>query len=222
MNFTLMDLNALSRTWGRGVIFRAPKWDPTGPLALSYLTDTEGDIVVNTNPELATMTLPELTGPANHDVDFLGENPVIEAPMFVTDPLLHALVGPTGSAHGGRERRGRPVEHTIAIFPEELWLNPLTNEIDRTKDFSYNGGVWTYDGEALSATKLELLDASFFLWRAVINRPPRTFHGGAGDAKKQIEPVSIQGLYHPDMPNGHHLYTSGNPYDAGIDLEGIS
>lgn len=223
MNFQLSDLNSVVRSWGRGVIFRAPKWDPTGPLTnLAQLGDTEGDISVQTNGEVAVMTLPELTGPAGHDADFVGENPVIEVPMYVTDPALHALIGPTGSAHGGRERRGVPIEHTIVIFPEDLWLDPVTGMVDRAKLLTFTGGVWTFDSAPLSATKAELLDSAFWLWRAVFNRPPRRFRGGAGDDKKNIETVSIQGLHHPDMPDGHHLYTTGNPFESDINLEGMS
>ncbi len=224
MDFQLADLTSIRRSWGRGVIFRAPKWDTTGPLVMAPLMDTEGDIVINTNGELATLTLPELTGPAGHDVDYLGENPVIEVPGYVTDPALMALISPNGSPNAGRERRGRPIENTIAIFPENIFLNPLTNEVDRTLILSYTGGVWTLDGDSLNAEAADLLDVSFWLWRCVINRPPLRFRGGAGDDKKNIETVTIQGLFHGDMPNGHHLYTIGNPYtaDPSINLDGMS
>lgn len=225
--YDLLDLTTVARSWGRGVIFRAPRWDPTvGALTLTHVGDTEGDIVVNTNPETATLTLPELTGPAGHDMDYLGENPVIEVPMYVTDPAMHALISPSGSAHAGRERRGVVVEHTIVIFPENLWVDPATSRVDRTKVFeavvASGGHAWEFDGNALSAEKLTLLDSAFWLWRAVFSRPPRRFRGGAGNDRKNIETVTIQGLHHPDMPDGHHLYTTGDPADSGIDLFGSS
>lgn len=224
MDYQLADLTQVVRSWGRGVIFRAAKWDTTSPLVMAHLGDTEGDMNIATNPEMAILTLPELTGPAGHDVDYTGENPVIEVPLYVTDPAMHALISPTGSASAGRERRGVPVEHTLAIFPENIWVDPATGRVDRTKLLSFAGGAWTFDGAALSAAKSELLDSSFWLWRATFNRPPRRFRGGAGDDKKNIETVSIQGLHHPDMPDGHHLYTTGNPFtaDPSINLEGMS
>lgn len=222
MDYQLADLTQVVRSWGRGVIFRAPKWDPTGPIGMAHLGDTEGDMNVQTNAETATLTLPELTGPAGHDMDYVGENPVIEVPLYVTDPAMHALISPSGSAHAGRERRGVVVEHTLAIFPENIWVDPTTGRVDRTKLLSFTGGAWTFDGSPLTSDKAELLDSAFWLWRAVFNRPPRRFRGGAGDDKKNIETVSIQGLHHPDMIDGHHLYTTGDPFLSGINLEGTS
>jgi hypothetical protein len=29
-------------------------------------------------------------------------------------------------------------------------------------------------------------------------------------------------MHHPDMPEGHKLYTIGNPFPAGINLDGAS
>lgn len=222
MNYQLKDLTQVVRSWGRGVIFRAAVWDPTLPLSLTHLGDTEGDLVINTNPETAGLTLPELTGPAVHEMDYTGENPTIEIPLFLTDPAMWALCSPGGSAHAGNERRGLVAEHTIAIFPEQIWVDPSTGRVDRTKILAFAAGAWTFDAGALSAAKLALLDAAFWLWRAAFSRPPRTFHGGAGDARKNIETVTLQGLFHPDMPDGHHLYTTGDPADSAINLEGSS
>jgi hypothetical protein len=86
----------------------------------------------------------------------------------------------------------------------------------------FTGGVWTLGGSALSATQLALLDSSFWLWRGFFNRPPRRFLGGAGDARKNIETVSFQAMQHPDMPEGHRLYTTGDPADSSINLDGMS
>lgn len=222
MNYQLKDLTQVVRSWGRGVVFRNSVWDPTGALSLSHLMDTEGDLVVQTNPETAKLTTPELTGPAAHEMDYTGEDPVIEIPGYLTDPSLWAVCSPGGSAHAGNERRGTVAEHTIVIFPELLWEDPSTGRIDRTKNLAFSGGVWTFDAAPLSVAKLALLDATFWLWRAAFTRPPRTFHGGAGDARKNIETISAQGLFHPGMPDGHHLYTTGDPADSGINLEGSS
>jgi hypothetical protein len=222
MNYQLADLNAVVRSWGRGVVFRAPKWDPTTPLNLTHLGDTEGDLMVNTNAEVAILTLPELTGPAGHEGDYTGENPVIEMPLYVTDPAMRALISPGGSANAGNDRRGVVEEHTIVLFPELLWLDPVTNRVDRLKILAFAAGAWTFDAAPLSAAKLLLIDDIFWMWRAFFSRPPITFHGGAGDAKKQIETVTLQSLVHPDLPDGSKLYCIGDPADSLINIEGAS
>lgn len=222
MDYNLLDLNQIVRSWGRGVVMYAPKWNPIGPLNLTHLGDTEGDISIATNPELALLTVPELTGPAGHEVDYTGENPTVEIPLYVTSPAMHALIGPTGQASAGRSRRSAPVEYTIAIFPEGLFLVPDGDGIVQSETLTFAAGVWTLGGNPLSTDQETLLDSAFWLWRAVFSRPPRTFHGGAGDARKNIETVTVQGLHHPDMPEGHHLYTTGDPADSGINLEGTS
>jgi hypothetical protein len=223
-NFNLADVSAIVASFGRGVVFRASKWVPSsGALVMSQLGTTEGDITITPNAATAGLTIPELTGPAMHDMDYLGENPTVEIPLYLADPALIALVSPSGSAHAGRSRRGPVAEHTLAIFPEALFLVNDDQGIVHDHTVSFDGaGVWEFNGEALDAEKASLLDASFWLWRCVFNRPPRRFRGGAGDDKKNIETVSTQAMHHPDLPEGHHIYTTGDPFLAGVDLNGMS
>jgi len=223
-SYNLLNLSDVLHSWGRGVVLYAPRWSPgDGPLALSHLADTEGDIVINTNPETAGLTTPELTGPAVHEVDYTGENPVIEIPMYLTDPALLSVITPSGSNSAGRSRRSRPIEYTLVIFPEELFLPDQVGAAAPVQNtLALAGGVWTLGGVALDARRLELLDATFWAWRGVFNRPPRTFHGGAGDTKKNIETASFQVMHSGVMPEGHKLYTTGDPMVVSpdpIDIE---
>ena len=223
MDLNLLDLADVVRSFGRGVVFQSPVWDPaTGPLALTHLGDTEGDIMVNTNPEVAGLTTPELTGPAFHEGDYVGENPVVEIPLYLTDPALWAICSPSGSAHAGRSRRGSVAERTLVIFPEQLFLVTDPQGIVARETLVFTGTGWTLGGDALTAAQLALLDSSFWLWRGFFNRPPRRFLGGAGDARKNIETVSFQAMQHPDMPEGPGLYTTGDPADSSINLDGMS
>lgn len=223
-NFTLKDVSRILASYGRGVVFYADKWDPTaGPLVMAQLGVTEGDIVETPNAATATMTYPELTGPAAQEMDYLGENPVVEIPLYLADPALLAIVSPSGSAHAGRSRRGPVKERTLAIFPEALFLSTDAEGIVTDKTVAFDiAGAWTFNGVALTADQQRYLDVSFWLWRCVFNRPPRRFRGGAGEEKKNIETVSTQTLHHPDMPEGHHLFTTGDPFDSAIDLNGFT
>jgi len=213
----LLNLEDVLRTYGRGVVFYSPRWDPeTGaPLALTHLGDTEGDIAFNPNAEVTGMTTPEVTGPAIHEADFTGENPVLEFPLFLADPALMAIVSPKGSAHGGRNGRTKPTEYTLVVLPEALFGE------DRAA-LAFAAGAWTLDGVPLTAAQLALLDTALFLWRGFFNRPARRFLGGVGDAKRNIESVTFQVMHAAAMPQGHKLYTTGDPADAAIDIEGGS
>jgi hypothetical protein len=220
-NFTLADVSGVIASYGRGVVFYSEKWDTISPLAMTQLGVTEGDITVNTNGATAGLTLPELTGPIPHEMDYLGENPVIEIPLYLADPALIAIVSPSGSAHAGRSRRGPVKEYTLAIFPEALFLQSGADGIVTDHSVAFDGaGVWKFNNAVLTEEQQRLLDASFWLWRVVFNRPTRRFRGGAGDDKKNIETVSTQSMHHPDLPEGHHIYTSGDPFESNIDLNG--
>lgn len=222
-NYNLLDLATILRSYGRGVVLYAPRWDRDGVLALTHLGDTEGDIAFNPNGEVANLTLPELTGPAAHEADYTGENPTLEIPLFLADPALMAVVSPAGSGSAGTSRRRAVVEYTLVVMPEALFMvnNPTTGVPER-KQLAFAGGAWTLNGVALTDEQLELLETSLWLWRGYFNRPTRSFKGGAGDAKKNIETVSFQVLHAGYMPEGNMLYTSGDPANAEIDLEGGS
>lgn len=222
-NYNLLDLTTILRTIGRGVVLSAPRWDRDVPLVLTHLGDTEGDLSIATNPEVSLLTLPELSGPAGHEADYTGENPTVEIPMYLADPALLSIVSPTGGASAGATRRRAVAERTLVIIPESLFLVNNAAGAPERKQLSFTTvGGWKLNGVALSAEQTELLGASFWAWRGFFNRPPRSFKGGAGDAKKNIETVSFQVLSHPGMPEGHMLYTTGDPADADINLDGES
>lgn len=223
-NFNLADVSNIIASYGRGVVFYAPKWVPSaGPLAMTQLGVTEGDITITPNGATAGLTIPELTGPVPHEMDYLGENPVIEIPLYLADPALIAICSPSGSAHAGRSRRGPVKEYTLCVFPEALFLVDDSAGIVHDHTVAFDGaGVWSFNGVALDAERSRLLGNALWLWRVVFNRPTRRFRGGAGDDKKNIETVSTQSMHHGDLPEGHHIYTTGDPFAEGIDLNGMS
>lgn len=219
----LLDVTALSASYGRGVVFYADKWTRQGHLIMAQLGITEGDIVVTPQETLASLTIPELTGPAAHEMDYTGENPKIDVPLYLTDPALIAVCSPSGSAHAGRSRRSAVKEWTLMVIPESVFLENDAQGIVHDFEVDWTtGGRWLFNGVPFTPEQDMALGVSFWLWRAVFNRPPRKFRGGAGDAKKNIEQVAIQAMHHPLMPEGQHIYTTGNPFDSGINLNGES
>jgi hypothetical protein len=225
MNLNLLDLEAVLRRIGRGVAYYAIDedgdpimWDGASALEIAQLGDTEGDITVNANGTVANLTLPEISGDAVHEATATGENPTIELPLFLADPDLLPVLSPTGGASAGHIRVRDVSERTLVLFPEGLF-----RKTDGTyAELAHAGGAWTLDGEALDAAHQTLLGLSVWFWRGYFPRPTRMFRGGHGDAGKNIESVTFQAMMHPDMPDGHRLYTLGDPAAADIDLSGGS
>ena len=231
--FTLLNLETLLRKIGRGVVFYAHdggpasvgspiRWDGTSTLYLAHLGDTEGDIAFVANGEVATLTLPEISGGAIHDATYLGENPQLQLPIFLADPDLLPILSPTGAAGAGHIRVRDVDERTIVVFPEDLFRTVGQSY----EDLSFVSGVgWQLNGLPLSAAELTLLGMTLWLWRGYFERPDRVFMGGHGDDGKNIPAVNYNVMMHPTVPDGQRLYTMGDPATAvngSIDISGGS
>lgn len=178
MASNLIDLNNILRAIGRGIVFLAGEegsagfdfgyWDGASPLTFQQLGDTEGNIVLNPNAATAGLTLPELTGPAMHEADFLGENPTVEIPMVLADPALRSLVNPLSQAHGGQNMRQPVKEHTLIVVPEMVLARADANGILGRAALSYDGEDFLLnegeeDEAALEGDALALFEAGT-LW----------------------------------------------------------
>ena len=230
-DFILKDLNEVARSLGRAVMFGASDggatpayayWDETADLQLDHLADTEGDIAVNPNDAYSHLMVPELTGPAKHVSYVDGEDPTIEVPVWLADPLLRAIVAPTANASGGYQRR-RPVRyHTLVFFPEQMFYD-TPDDAFRTIRYTTADGWEISDGAptpafaAFSTEQTRLLGLSLWAWRAYFSKPPLTFRHG--DGGKSIDTITIQICQDSNKPDGHQLYTVGDPADAGIVLD---
>ena len=232
MDYTLLDLETVLRSYGRGVVFYAhdgvppavgdpEAWDGTTELQLAHLGDTEGDIVFTPNNTQATLTLPEISGGAVHDAVDLGEAPTLELPLFLADPDLLPIVAPRGISSAGHIRVCDVAERTLVVFPDELFQVAGEGCTYDTLSYTLATG-WQLGGVALTAAQETLLEMALWLWRGYFVRPNSTFKGGHGDEGKNIEPVTFTLMMHPTMPDGHRLYTRGDPAAAGILLEGAS
>lgn len=215
MQYTLLDLTTQVRSIGRGVVFRAPAWDGVTDLQLTHLGDTEGDIQVTPNESFVHLELPELTGNAKHESYVEGEDPVLQIPLYVADPAVRSIITPTGNGGGGYSRRRPVTEHTLAIFPEEMFFNPATEAYG---ELAYTtAGGWTVDTVALTAKQIRLLGLAMWFWRGYFARPPIRFrHAEAG---KAVEQVTFQAMINLNLPEGEQLYTLGDPADAGIVID---
>lgn len=216
--YKLLDLQALLRAIGRGVVFYADKWDGQTDLELTHLGDTEGEITAEMNASYSHLTLPELTGEAKHRSYVNGEDPVVTIPLYLADPALRAIISPTGSASGGHQRQRPVTERTVVIFPEELFFDEAAGAYG---DLAYtDSDGWQVNGTALTPRQEALLGMSVWFWRGYFDRPGLAYRHE--DGGKLVEPATFQ-VMQSDLaigmiPDGHRLYTVGDPADAAIDI----
>lgn len=213
--YSLLDLTAQVRAIGRASIFYGTgAFAGTGnDLALTQLGDTEGEIGIEANEEFSDLTLPELTGAAIHERYSSGLNPLVTIPIYAADAALRAILSSTGSGSGGYQRRRAVTEYSLAIFPEQLFIDDANAQVD----LSYTtAGGWQKDGSALTTDEEALLDLSVWFWRGHFTRAMPIYRHE--DGGKVIQEVSFQAMHNGDMPDGHHLFTIGDPADSSIEI----
>jgi hypothetical protein len=200
MPLSLPNLLPSLKAIGKGYVFVG---HPRGENAsgLVPLGATEGEIKVAFNQEFIDLKFPEYTGPAIHARELSGENVVVTIPMILGDPDLYKRLSSVGTGAtgvpGGGYTSHRPVtEFSLVVIPEaEL----------RGGALSIANGDWTP-----AAPK----NAVWF-WRGHFNRPGITYR--QADGGKVISEVTFQAMFDASIGvEGHHVYTIGDPLDAGI------
>lgn len=184
--------------------------------SMTALGQKEGQIQVQNDQVYNQLTAPEITGPMVHDETLDGENLVITVPLIVpADGSLWEDTSPTGNAGGGYSFPQVPTDTMVAIIPDKevgggLKYDAVTPEWVRLA----GNGVAAANGA--DATPKNAL----WIWRARISRGAANFDRANGG--KMIVPVTIQAKYCQestagnDLPEGHHLYTWGDPVAAGV------
>lgn len=180
------------------------------------LGQKEGRIEVANDQVYNQLTAPEITGPMVHDETLDGENLVLTVPVVVpADGSFWANTSPTGGAGGGYSFPQVPTDTQVAIIPDKevgggLKYDSATPEWVRLA----GNGIAAANG-ASAAPKNAL-----WLWRARISRGAAAFDRANGG--KMIVPVTIQAKYRQestagnDLPEGHHLYSWGDPPTLGV------
>jgi hypothetical protein len=207
--FDLLDLTTQIRAIGRASVFYeagAFAFAAGGTdVTMVHLGDTEGDIEIANNDEYSDLMLPELTGPAIHERNITGENPVVTIPLYVADAAVRAIVSPTASASGGFWRQRAVTEYKIWIVPENLFI-----EANAQAQVTYDKvATWQVGGDAATAAQLNLLDQSIWFWRGHFT-PAKPIYRHP-DAGKVVQPISFQPMFNLTMPDGDGLYTVGRP-----------
>lgn len=220
MDYSLLSLATVARSIGRGVAMYADEWDRTTDLELDHLGDTEGEFVFTPNESFVYLTTEELTGQAPLEGYKEGEAPTITIPFWNATPALKDILSADASASGGYSRQQPVQTYTLVIFPERLFFNSATRIYDAQVRYT-NANGWQKNVGAgwvsLTAEEDRYLNLSLWCWRVHPKKPDTRYrHAEAG---KVVEPVEFVLMQNVAMPDGHILYTVGDPIDAGIGLE---
>jgi hypothetical protein len=172
--------------------------DPFLLNGLAPLGQKEGNIDMAFNEEISALTAPEITGPVEHQATIRGVGITVTIPLIMGDETMWAKISPTGTAGGGWSNAQPAVTTACVIVPDE--------EMSVGGTFGYDGTTWTP-----AAPK-----NAIWLWRCRRARgavPFSTDNGG-----KVITPVTFTTMFYGANPEGHKVFTIGNPVTQGIPL----
>jgi hypothetical protein len=207
MALTPFQLQDALRAVGVARVFVGDPFTANGMLPLGA---TEGDIEVNIPEELNTLTAPELTGGIAHQATVtLGEVTLV-VPLIMGDPALWAKVSAFGSGTGGGHSIPQNVVTTSVAF---VPLSELGGGL------SYDGTTWARlagNGVAAATGVTAEPQNAIWLWRAVPSNPG--FRSRYEDGGKVIQDITFTAMWSQNagVPEGHKVYTRGNPVARGI------
>ncbi len=237
---TMMNLATAIRSVSRPVIM----WHVTGsspntvpalwqpdvglPLNLEHAGDTEGALTVSFETERSNLLVPELFGNVPLKSFITSETPSITGVnVWVADPDIAMKWSPTGVPHGGRSRRAEDPGRTMRIYPEDLFIaadgQTQVGLVYEGNEFMQqplaDDGV-TAEGAPVEipADKEHLIGNIITLWRVGVDRADKVYQHE--DGSRSLAAVGIIPMIHPNMPNGHHVFTMGNPFDYDIETGG--
>jgi hypothetical protein len=195
MPILMPDLESYLTALGDAVLFVG---DPFTVDGMQELGAKQGDVAVNFNQTFNNLAFEEATGGIPHEATLQGENPVISIPLVVGNPLLWAKLSPTGTKGGGFSRPQPVVETALALVPY-----PELSKLSGAQSFSYPGpaGPWVVPPGA----PVNWL----WFWRGYFLRPDITMR--QADGQKSITTAQFQTMYFAANPEGHKIYTIGDP-----------
>jgi hypothetical protein len=193
------DIGSHLRRLGKAFIFAGDMRTAGG---LTYMGATEGPVTAALNPEYNETTFPEETGPAVHESDLMGENPVVTIPLILHNlETTYGVVSATGEPSGGQFGHVPAVETSLLIVPVRQW--PTTGA-----GVSYDGSAWDPVGIQRSNW--------FGITRGYFNKTGVGWEQDGGN--KRIQEVEFRGLYDHDeyIPEGLRSYFIGDPVEQGF------
>lgn len=166
---------------------------------------TEGEISVNIPQDMNPLTAPELTGGVVHQSTTTLGAVTVTVPLILSDMSVLTKISPTGTASGGYSTPQKVAETTVLILP----LNQLGGGLTKAAV----GTAWSRTaGNGVAASAAAPPTNAVWLWRATPSFASLPFAYGNGG--KVIVSVTFTAMFDGTKPEGHKVYTIGDPYDA--------
>lgn len=203
-------LTAALKAIGNAQVFLGDPFTASGLIAIGA---KEGEITVETTEEYSDLTAPELTGPAVHQRSVMGISARVTIPVIAGDADLYAKLSPTGEKGGGWSSPQAVVPTSVLIIPNAEVGGGLRYNIEGTetvKSWKRDAGNGVAAATGAAAAPVHAI----WLWRAVPERPSRSFSYENGG--KQIWSVPFQAMFDGARPEGHKIFTTGDPAAQGI------
>lgn len=193
--YSRVEAEAFMRAIGRASVGVG---DPFTAGGLTPLGVTEGAVEPNFEADFNDLTFPEQTGPLVHARSMRGESLSVDIPLIVGNPELWARVSPTGLAGGGYSGPRDVEETALVLFPQ--------SDVPVDGELSYDGTAWS-PGPPENA---------LWIWRGHFSRMGPAFQDE--DGGRTVRTATFQALYYAPNPEGHKLFTIGDPTEADISV----
>lgn len=199
---TKISLAEALRAIGRAHVFAGDAFTVDGMVPLGA---TEGDIEVEELESYNDLKLEEYTGDAVHDRKVRHGGALVTIPLIVGPAVggaddgtdVYDMISSVGDGSGGGYSNEQDVVTTnLLIVPD--------SEIGAGLSYPDADGPW-----APAAPK-----HAIWLWRAAPEASSQPFRQGEGG--KIIREVTFRSLFDAARPEGHKLWTRGNPIAHGI------
>lgn len=174
--------------------------DPFTLDGLSILGMKEGEIRVEFNPTYNDLTFPEQTGDAIWERGVKMGNVRVTIPMIIKDPALYATVSPTAESNMG----------------SDLQVDVTTTSLVLVTEADFGVGNWGYPQPAGPWAPAAPTATAWF-WHGHFERSELGYRDE--DKGKLVRDVVFQSMRAPDsvgLPDGHRIFTLGDPVSQGI------
>jgi hypothetical protein len=184
--------------------------DPFTASGMAILGAKEGEIKVDLTAEYSDLTAKELTGPAVHQRTVMGVGARVTIPIIMGDTALYAKISPTGTSGGGWSNPQAIVPTSILVIPDSEIAGGIANATGLAAGWVVTTGNGYTGGSGAGYAPVH----AFWGWRAVpeLSGWGYTYENGG----KIIREVVFQLLFDASRPEGHKLWTIGDPTAQGI------
>jgi hypothetical protein len=180
--------------------------DPMTDDGMISLGATEGTIEFTPTQAMNPLTAPELTGNVPHQAVATLDQVMIKCSVILGDPDLYAKISPWGAKGGGHSNPQKVAETSVLLIPR--------GEVGGGLDWDAGAGtpqwVRTAGNGVAAATGAQAAPVNaVWLWRAYPMFEALPFQYGNGG--KILVPVTFTAMFDATKPEGHKVYTIGDP-----------